>query len=62
MRIRKFQEPVGKSHHRVLALTNVQTGGKRVRVVIPASPVSSSSSPSLMFRAIKDRKREQKAL
>jgi len=49
MRIRKFQEPVGKSHYRVRAWTNVQTGGKRVRVVIPASPVSSPLSPSLML-------------
>ena len=48
MRIRKFQEPVGKSHYRVRARTNVQTGRKQVRVVIPASPVSSPLSPSLM--------------
>ena len=52
MRIRKFQEPVGKSHYRVRAWTNVQTGGKRVRVVIPASPVSSPLSPSVMTEGV----------
>jgi len=49
MRIRKFQEPVGKSNYRVRAWTNVQTRGKRARVVIFASPVSSPLSPGLML-------------
>jgi len=48
MRIRKFQEPDGKSHSRVRAWTNKQTGRKRAWVVIPASPVSSPLSPSLL--------------
>jgi len=48
MRIREFQKPVGISHYRVRAWTDVQTGGKRTRVVIFASPVLSPLSPSLM--------------
>jgi len=53
MRIRKFREPVGESHYRVRAWTNVQTGRKRVRVVIPMSPVSSPLRIFQRFRLIK---------